>query len=71
MDVIAYLPPPLVCQVARSLTIFFSILIPFIMWGERKSMQTIVACVVVVLGFILGAGGEVNFTWAGTGSPPS
>eukprot|EP01121_Diplochlamys_sp_Union-15-3_P018645 TRINITY_DN683_c0_g2_i2.p1 TRINITY_DN683_c0_g2~~TRINITY_DN683_c0_g2_i2.p1 ORF type:complete len:367 (-),score=48.57 TRINITY_DN683_c0_g2_i2:54-1064(-) len=52
-------------QVARSLTIFFSIIFTKILLGKNTSLIAIGACTVVVIGFITGSLGEVNFNYIG------
>ncbi|CEM39086.1 unnamed protein product [Vitrella brassicaformis CCMP3155] len=42
-------------QVARSLTIVFNIVLSYVILGQRSSLMTIVACLVVVSGFIVGS----------------
>eukprot|EP01098_Paradermamoeba_levis_P015610 TRINITY_DN8019_c0_g1_i2.p2 TRINITY_DN8019_c0_g1~~TRINITY_DN8019_c0_g1_i2.p2 ORF type:complete len:453 (-),score=124.41 TRINITY_DN8019_c0_g1_i2:82-1440(-) len=52
-------------QVARSLTILFNIVFTFYLLGQRTSSRAIQACLVVMVGFILGSKGEANFSWNG------
>eukprot|EP01080_Neovahlkampfia_damariscottae_P003092 gene3092-5262_t len=47
-------------QVARSLTIVFSIIFSYIIMGVPTSLQCIGACGVVILGYVLGNIGEVQ-----------
>ncbi|EEA05524.1 uncharacterized protein CMU_025300 [Cryptosporidium muris RN66] len=42
-------------QVARSTTILFNIILAYIVLGQRTSFKSIIACLVVVIGFIIGA----------------
>jgi len=52
-------------QVARSLTIIFSIIFTYFMLGKTTTWPEIKPCLVVVVGFILGVMGEVDFViWA-------
>jgi len=52
-------------QVARSLTIIFSIIFTYLIMGKKTTWAEIKPCLVVVFGFILGVKGEVNFElWA-------
>mmetsp|Transcript_17090 Transcript_17090/g.43618 ORF Transcript_17090/g.43618 Transcript_17090/m.43618 type:complete len:326 (-) Transcript_17090:105-1082(-) len=53
-------------QVARSLSIMFSILFTYLLLGASTSMDAIKACVIVAIGFVLGAVGEINFSLIGT-----
>ncbi|KAI9015768.1 triose-phosphate transporter family-domain-containing protein [Phycomyces nitens] len=52
-------------QVARSLSINFTILFTYMILGKTTSMPAIVACGIVFLGFAIGSYGEINFSWAG------
>eukprot|EP01112_Ceratiomyxa_fruticulosa_P018952 TRINITY_DN6134_c0_g2_i3.p1 TRINITY_DN6134_c0_g2~~TRINITY_DN6134_c0_g2_i3.p1 ORF type:complete len:347 (-),score=60.68 TRINITY_DN6134_c0_g2_i3:355-1395(-) len=52
-------------QVARSLSICFSLLLTYLVLGVRTSKRAVQACIVVFLGFFLGSLGEVNFSWLG------
>jgi GDP-fucose transporter C1 len=52
-------------QVARSLTILFSIFFTFLLLGQSTSMKCIHACLLVVVGFSLGSIGEAQFSWLG------
>eukprot|EP01113_Clastostelium_recurvatum_P021573 TRINITY_DN2557_c0_g1_i3.p1 TRINITY_DN2557_c0_g1~~TRINITY_DN2557_c0_g1_i3.p1 ORF type:complete len:363 (-),score=77.93 TRINITY_DN2557_c0_g1_i3:19-1083(-) len=52
-------------QVARSLSICFSILLTYLILGQKTSQKAILACGLVFLGFVLGSLGEVNFSWLG------
>jgi len=52
-------------QVARSLTILFNILFTYYILETVTSWPSIRSCLVVVLGFIIGSGGEANFSWSG------
>ncbi|KAF9409846.1 hypothetical protein BGZ94_001839 [Podila epigama] len=52
-------------QVARSLSIFFNILFTYTLLRQKTSPGAMLACVVVVLGFFVGAYGEANFSWGG------
>jgi len=52
-------------QVARSLTICFSIVLTFFILNTKTSSRATLACVIVFIGFVLGSVGEVNFSWKG------
>ena len=52
-------------QVARSLTIAFNVVFAFCVWGENTSRNCLIACFVVVFGYVTGVDGELNFSWAG------
>jgi len=57
--------PPLPAQVARSLSILFNILFTYTILGKPTSRQAIIACLVILLGFVVGSYGEINFSWIG------
>lgn len=52
-------------QVARSLSIHFSILFTYVILGKKTSTAAIGACAIVFLGFVIGSYGEINFSWEG------
>ncbi|SAM08472.1 hypothetical protein [Absidia glauca] len=52
-------------QVARSLSINFTILFTYMILGKSTSAPALVACFIVFCGFALGSYGEINFSWAG------
>ncbi|KAG2183773.1 hypothetical protein INT43_006784 [Umbelopsis isabellina] len=52
-------------QVARSLSIHFSILFTYIILKKKTSTAAIGACAIVFLGFVIGSYGEINFSWEG------
>ncbi|KAK4519042.1 uncharacterized protein ATC70_009270 [Mucor velutinosus] len=52
-------------QVARSLSINFTILFTYVILGKKTSTPALVACFIVFLGFVIGSYGEINFSWAG------
>ncbi|KAI8582081.1 hypothetical protein K450DRAFT_228911 [Umbelopsis ramanniana AG] len=52
-------------QVARSLSIHFSILFTYLILGKKTSTAAIGACGIVFLGFVVGSYGEINFSWEG------
>ncbi|KAF9935114.1 hypothetical protein FBU30_007493 [Linnemannia zychae] len=52
-------------QVARSLSIFFNILLTYTILRQKTSPAAMMACAVVVLGFFVGSYGESNFSWGG------
>lgn len=53
-------------NVARSLTIVFNVLFTYMMLGEVTSRTTLVCLSMVIVGFFVGSGGEVNFSLIGT-----
>jgi len=52
-------------QVARSLTICFTITFTYFILGQTTSWPAIRASIIVMLGFLIGSIGEVNFSWLG------
>ncbi|KAG0231384.1 hypothetical protein BGW42_000280 [Actinomortierella wolfii] len=52
-------------QVARSLSIFFNILFTFTILKQSTSGPAMLACFIVVMGFVVGSYGEANFSWSG------
>ncbi|KAK9728073.1 hypothetical protein K7432_001325 [Basidiobolus ranarum] len=52
-------------QVARSLSILFNIIFTYSLLGQKTSMQAMVGCSIVFVGFVVGSYGEVNFSWSG------
>lgn len=52
-------------QVARSLSINFTILFTYVILGKKTSTPALVACFIVFMGFVIGSYGEINFSWAG------
>lgn len=53
-------------NVARSLTIVFNVVLSRVVLGSPTSPRTMLCLCVVILGFFLGATGEVNFSYKGT-----
>jgi len=53
-------------QVARSLTICFTIVFTYTILGKKTSLYSIEASGVVFIGFIIGSIGEIRFTMHGT-----
>lgn len=53
-------------NVARSLTIVFNVFLSRFILGSPTSYRTMLCLCVVILGFFLGANGEVNFSYKGT-----
>ncbi len=53
-------------NVARSLTIVFNVAFTFLMLGSTTSHRVLATLAVVIVGFFIGAEGEVNFSWLGT-----
>lgn len=52
-------------QIARSLTILFTILFSFIFLKVKTSVSVMLACLIVFVGFLLGIKGEVHFSLIG------
>jgi GDP-fucose transporter C1 len=52
-------------QVARSLSINFTIMFTYVILGQKTSPSALLACFIVFLGFAVGSYGEINFSWAG------
>lgn len=52
-------------QVARSLTILFTVLFTYLWLRKTTSLQSLAMCGVIVLGFVLGSKGEINFSYTG------
>lgn len=52
-------------EVVRSLTIVFTIIFTRYILHQTTSKEAIRACAVVVVGFVMGSLGEINFTWLG------
>jgi GDP-fucose transporter C1 len=53
-------------NVARSLTIVFNVVFTYFMLGEKTSIATVMCLGIVVMGFLAGSEGEVNFSMVGT-----
>ena len=53
-------------QVARSLSIVFNVIFTYLILGDRTSMKTLGALAIVILGFLAGTDGEINFSLLGT-----
>lgn len=53
-------------NVARSLTLVFNLILSRYLLGEWTSRSLLVSVSAVVIGFILGSGGEINFSFLGT-----
>eukprot|EP01095_Lingulamoeba_sp_RSL-Kostka_P006114 TRINITY_DN1892_c2_g1_i1.p1 TRINITY_DN1892_c2_g1~~TRINITY_DN1892_c2_g1_i1.p1 ORF type:complete len:349 (+),score=52.15 TRINITY_DN1892_c2_g1_i1:143-1189(+) len=53
-------------QVARSLTIIFSLIFTYTILNKKTNTQAIGACGIVVIGYILGSVGEINFSLLGS-----
>jgi len=53
-------------NVARSLTIVFNVFFTAVVLGGSSSFRTLLCLVVVICGFLIGSGGEVNFSPKGT-----
>jgi len=52
-------------QVARSLTIVFSLIFTYTILHQSTSFPAVRACLIVLVGFVIGSVGEVSFTWLG------
>ncbi|OAD75793.1 hypothetical protein PHYBLDRAFT_110377 [Phycomyces blakesleeanus NRRL 1555(-)] len=52
-------------QVARSLSINFTIIFTYLILRKATSFPALVACGIVFMGFAIGSYGEINFSWAG------
>jgi GDP-fucose transporter C1 len=52
-------------QIARSLTILFSIILSFVFQGQRTSLRACGACLGVVVGFLCGVQGDVDLSLKG------
>ncbi|KAG2231423.1 hypothetical protein INT48_003661 [Thamnidium elegans] len=52
-------------QVARSLSINFTILFTLLILHKKTSLPALVACGIVFSGFVIGSYGEINFSWPG------
>ena len=53
-------------NVARSLTIVFNVILSKIMLNSDSSRPTLLCLLVVIIGFFMGSGGELNFSMKGT-----
>ena len=53
-------------NVARSLTIVFNVILSQVLLGSKTSTKTMGCLAIVILGFFVGAQGEVNFSFRGT-----
>ncbi|KNB42531.1 GDP-fucose transporter [Blastocystis sp. subtype 4] len=53
-------------QISRSLGIPMIPLINFVMFGEKSSLRTVLSCLSIVVGYIAGVDGEINFSLRGT-----
>ena len=54
-------------NVARSLTIVFNVIFSWLLLGVPTNTKTAACIAVVILGFVVGAQGELNFSLIGTG----
>ena len=52
-------------QIVRSLTILFSIILSYVFLGQKTSLRACLACLGVVVGFVMGVQGDVNLTLRG------
>jgi solute carrier family 35 (GDP-fucose transporter), member C1 len=55
-------------NVARSLSIVFSVIFTYFILGDNTSWKTMCVLGIVIVGFIVGIDGEVNFSYLGTSS---
>jgi len=53
-------------NVARSLTIVFNVFFSYAFLGMPSSTKTIACLAIVIIGFFIGAHGEINFSFVGT-----
>ncbi|KAK8796680.1 hypothetical protein WA588_000808 [Blastocystis sp. NMH] len=53
-------------QISRSLGIPMIPLINYLIYGEKSTWPTVLSCITVVVGYIAGVDGEVNFSLRGT-----
>lgn len=53
-------------QISRSLSIPMIPLLNYLFWGEHSSVRTVLSSITVVIGYIFGVDGEVNFSMKGT-----
>lgn len=53
-------------QVARSLTLFFSVTFTYLILHQSTSPRALACCGVLVFGFVIGSWGEVNFSLLGS-----
>ncbi|KAH0794471.1 GDP-fucose transporter-related protein [Histomonas meleagridis] len=53
-------------QIVRSLSVFFNIILTFVIFHEKTSLKACLGCAGVVLGFVLGIEGDINLTLKGT-----
>jgi len=53
-------------NVARSLTIVFNVALSFYLLGAKSSKNTMFCLAIVVVGFLIGSNGELNFSVRGT-----
>lgn len=53
-------------NVARSLSIVFNVVFTFLILGDKTSMKVCAVLGIVIIGFIVGIDGEVNFSLIGT-----
>ena len=52
-------------QIVRSLTIIFNIILSYLLLKEKTSIRAILACIGVLIGFVLGIEGEINLSTIG------
>lgn len=53
-------------NVARSLTIVINVIFTYTLLGEKTSLRTCACLFLVIIGFVVGSEGEINFSWLGT-----
>eukprot|EP00485_Elphidium_margaritaceum_P000166 CAMPEP_0202694290 /NCGR_PEP_ID=MMETSP1385-20130828/8187_1 /ASSEMBLY_ACC=CAM_ASM_000861 /TAXON_ID=933848 /ORGANISM="Elphidium margaritaceum" /LENGTH=290 /DNA_ID=CAMNT_0049350107 /DNA_START=10 /DNA_END=878 /DNA_ORIENTATION=+ len=52
-------------QVARSLTIVFNIGLGYLLLGKKENRGSILCCLFIIIGYLMGCDGEVRFEWLG------
>jgi len=52
-------------QVARSMTIVCNIVLTYLLLRKKTNQASIVCCVFIVIGYLMGCDGEVRFEWTG------
>jgi GDP-fucose transporter C1 len=53
-------------NVARCLSLVFNVIFTYFLLGKPTSLYTCLTLIVVILGFVLGINGEINFSLLGT-----
>lgn len=52
-------------QVARSLTIVFNVVFTYTLLGKTTNRNTLICCLVIIVGYLMGCDGEVRFSVVG------